>query len=396
MSKIAFTEDESLPDEGIIERPSFDRGARRADDEDEFPLFPTIRQDARKTIHHIKVYRMDPPDHGFKGEVPPAASLNDIALTYGNGLYNFEACLETGKALRRSHGVRINVPLPKKDLSSEAVPLARPAPEMQLLQWQAEQAKEQNSRLSDMSEHTMTALKDTSQSHIEAMRTLHTTSTDRDREFFRGMMESQQGFFASILSQQTQAHQQSLERQRLDHEQSMERARMNAPKPMDPMMTLRLIQQGMALALPASTRDDDDDGDGEDGDDDSPWGSAIRDGVGALKDVTEMFKAKALNDKAGAAVKAITSNAPETPTPTPARKRKRRPFFERSQVEKMARIKKVLSEKGIDFDSALDNIMVQLSSEQGAADEPTNESDATTEQAEDTAGPPEGDDIEPE
>ena len=414
MAQISFTtsEDEARDDENYIERreysSSYEKGAAKSEDEEAMPLFPKIRQDQRKTVHCINVYRRDPPHDGFKGTVPATASMEYIASLYGNGLYDFEACLEDGKILRRSHGVKISYE-PNGGKTKSSAPVMGGS--MDLLAWQAAQAEKDSQRASEAAGRSMDMVRSHAETSVAALREHMSGMQERDRTFFQTILQQQadlhatqtatmQTFFAAMLSQTQADHRHFMERSREEHRQTMEVVYANnRQQEQSPTLFLDLIRQGMLLASGGQNQTEDE----EDGDDEnSPWAESIREGISAVKDITEVFKTKQASQSAASPT---SGKAPSLPAsgqqpsarisqqPPTRRKRAVIPGIEKEDIRELARLKILLDQRGIDFSAQLKQL-TQMVAMGGLQPNVASESADPPEQVGEETGSAESDDSE--
>lgn len=345
MNQHAFMTDDER-EESIVERRERERTENgKVDNDEPIPLLPNITKDARKTIVALQVWKTDPPGDGYKGNVPPHADVETIAKRYGNGIYEFHGVTQDSKVLRRVQGVKISWEDPASfDPPAHPTPAPLPhAPADKLLDWQATQHAKDSERVESFARMSVESSHATAKQHIDTLAQTLRASQERDRDFFAGMMANQQNFFAAMFQQTTLAHAQAMERSREDFRQSiqvMQISHERATQAQDPSLLLGLFERGLALGS----------GSNPDSDEDSPpWGEVIKSGVGAIKDMTELAKIKAIGAPAKTLPPATLSKAAPT---TPAKKA---PPIDREQLAEVLRFKKIIEQKGLDFAGTVRN-----------------------------------------
>lgn len=355
MSGMPFLSDEDR-EETIIERRERERAENgRVDNDEAIPLIPNVKLDARKTIHAIQVWKTDPPGDGFKGAVPPHTNYETIAKRFGNGLYDFHAVTQDEKVLRRNQGVKISFTFDEPEDDSPSHPVA-PQADMRLLEWQAQEHTRSTQRTENFARMAVDSSRETAKQHLEMLSTHQKASADRDRDFFAGMMAQQQQFFAAIFQQSQTAHVQAMERSREDFRQTIQVLQMSherAQKANDPTLLLSLFREGLALGS----------GNSDEEDESEPWVDAIKAGAGAIKDMTEIAKIKAI------AVPKASPSLPEatqsTQAPSEHKQPKKQLPFDKNELSELIRLKRLMDQKGLDFASTLRNASAYFS---GASD----------------------------
>jgi len=338
-------------EESVIERRDRERGENtRVENEEGIPLIPNVKLDVRKTIHAIHVWKMDPPGDGFKGTVPPHTTYSTIAKLYGNGVYDFHACTQDEKILRRNAGVKISWAPPEIDAPEDDAPTHSGA-DMQLLRWQAEQHAKDSARVESFGRMVVDTTRATAEQQITAITKNQEATQSRDRDFFAGILAQQQQFFASMMAMTAQAHAMTTERSREDFRQTIQVLQMSherESKANDPTLLLGLFREGLAL------------GAGNDSDDDEtevPWVEAIKAAGGAIKDITGAANIRALavpkTPAASAARPVIENPAPAPATSTKPNKKK--PPFTREELAEVLRFKRIMDQKGMDFSQTVRN-----------------------------------------
>lgn len=363
-------------EELIIERRDRERlESGKVENDETIPLIPNVKTDARKTIHAIQVWKMDPPNDGLKGSVPPFTNHESIAKLFGNGIYDFYAVTIEGKVLRRHTGIKVNIPLPPPSLETPLSNHPSPDSHQRLLEWQSQQHAKETARIESFGKMAVDHTRDFSSQQLSAIRADAERQAERDRTFYSQQAAQTNQFFASMLSQAQQIHQHSMERQREDSKQFIHLLQMSherAAQASDPRNILGLLREGMLLAR------------GDDPEDDSPenaenvpvWASALREGAAAVKDITETYKIKAFAEANGGQnpLKAISQGIQKPPAlpktiPPPPRKLP----FTSNQVREMARLKTICAQRGLDFD-----VMLRNASQYFASGGPIDESEQQT------------------
>jgi DNA polymerase III gamma/tau subunit len=355
-------------EESVIERRERERAENGKIDNDELiPLIPNVRNDVRKTIACLQVYKRDIPGDGYKGDVDVTATMTSIARLYGNGVYDFHAVNQDGKVLRRQTGVKIAwVP------STETTPkTGTGGAEANLLKGQAEQHQRETARVESFGRMAVESTRDNAHQHIAALTAQQSAAIERDRAYFASLMAQQQHFFQSMMQQSQQMHQQNMERAREDFRQTIQVVQLSNERVAsanDPHLLLNMFKQG--LALNADNGQDDE----EETESENPWTEAIKAGASAIKDITDVAKINAITS-AKKPVRAplppkkrakplppaaplvspqenTLDSAGPIPSNTPAKREK---IFKPGELAEIVRLKKLLDMKGLDFAATVRN-----------------------------------------
>lgn len=348
-------------EEQIIERRNRDAENGKVENDENIPLIPNVKSDTRKTIHAIQIWKMDPPNDGLKGSVPPFTNHETIAKLFGNGVFDFYAVTIDGKILRRHTGVKVSLPppTPENSAKTESQPLENITAHMRLLEWQSKQYEKDSARVESFGRMAVEHTREFSTQQLQTMRTETERQAERDRIFFSQQAAQTNQFFAAMFQQAQQIHAQAMERQREDHRQTIQMltvTNQRAAEANDPRTILGLLREGMALAQLGAPADDEED---EEKEDKTPvWASAIKEGAAAVKDITETYKLKAFADANNSGtnpMKAITQGAAvQAPAKQLAKPGRRLPFTP-NQVKEMARLAAICKQRGLDFDVMLRN-----------------------------------------
>lgn len=347
-------------EETILERRDRERAeSGKVDNEETVPLIPNIKLDARRTITEIEVWKMDPPNDGFKGCVPTHTSLPAIAKLYGNGVYDFHAKTQDGKTLRRNAGVKVSWDDPNPKSPAEP-PNRSNSPDMQLLEWQAKQHAADAKRVEDFGRMVVETTKETANNQISAITKQSEATSIRERDFCAGLLTQQQTFFQTMMLTMQQSHQHSMERSREDFQQTIQlihAANERAVKSSDPSLLLSVFQQGLALASQNQSDDDEDSGE--------PWVEAIKTAAEAVKDITSTakFKSFVVAKQQGALPSqnrpsnpaSNPENKPETQPTNPPSKPAKKKIFTREEMAEIIRIKRIMDQQNLDFSATLRN-----------------------------------------
>lgn len=351
----AFLTDEDR-EESVIERRERERfDVTKVENTEEIPLFPNVKQDQRKIIASLLVFKMDPPGDGFKGRIAPTSDHETIARLYGNGVYDLHAAAPDGKVLRRN-SIKVAWQPPTEETPATHANGGDLGQVPKLLDWQASQHAKDAARTEAFARMSIEGAQANAKQHIETLATSQAASTERDRAYFASLQAQQQSFFQNMMTQTQQAHMMAMERSREEFRQTLQLMQISherAVKATDPTLLFSLFREGIALGA-GSTKDDDE------GDQSEPWAAAIQAGASAIKDITEVAKLKAIG--APKLPPALPVTTPPTPAATPANtptngkpKSTKPPPFDPSEVAELLRLKAILSQKGMDFGETVRN-----------------------------------------
>lgn len=368
-----FSED---AEESMIERRSTiearEAPSKKIDNEEEIPLIPNLKGDQRRTIVHLEVWKQDPPNDGFRGTVATTTDYASISKLFGNGLYEFRAVTQEGKVLRRHQGVRIAYTAPAEP-KPEPIYENPATPDLTLLKWQSEQHAADSKRIEDFGRMTVDTTRDIATTQLRSMTAQYEASIQRDREYHASLMQQQREFFQQMMLQAQTAHNQSMERTRQENNlvvQIMQQSHERLSRATDPTTLLNVFQQGMLL----NAGQDDEPEEIEDIDPGQPWVKALESGAGIVKDMVELSRAPKNNAQAPAP----TNTAP--PTQPPAKKKKSAPLFSKSELSTIIRAKRLMQQKGLDFEGTVNNALrylVQGAPVVSSDDEPEPDGDDT-------------------
>lgn len=317
--------------------------------DDTIPLIPNVQLSSSKAISYIQVERIDGPESGVKGQVPPNTNLAGVHALFGNGIYNFHACNERHKVLRRNDGIRISYPAKPQGMPGGLIPTAFPPPDMKLMQFQHEAHLRENERLEKFG-----------QMAIETTRQQGKESSESAQSFMKSAMDGMQTFFGAMLKQSDQTHTQAMERQREEHRQwrEQEAARRQEEREQNqanrererelnnPMLFLALFREGIQLGQHTGESPED------------PMIAAMKYGVDGLKEIGGMVrsfgtgpKTKGLPGKQQNPATPQQGKAPANGKVTnPARSGRK---FTQGEVKEMARVAAIVEQKGMDLETVL-------------------------------------------
>ncbi len=340
---------EENQEESVIERRGRDIENGKVDNDESIPLIPNVKNDVRRTIHQIEVWKTSQPNPGFKGAVPPSANIAAVARLYGNGIFDFHAVTADGKILRRNQSVSISVDSPQPDNPATSKPSGSGDATMSLLTWQADQHRAETERVQAFGKMAMDTTRNSGEGQLKTMAEMFRANQERDREFFASQNQSQREFFATMMQMQERQHSYAMERSREDNTRIisvLETTHAREAQANDPNRVLQLLQAGAQLYLGAGDEEEEEETPSPDNSA-SPWMDAFKVGVGAVKDLTEAAKFKA-------AVTTPMATAPTIPAPPPkqapaTKSEKRKPPLSRKEIRAILRAKAVMDAQGLDF-----------------------------------------------
>ena len=189
-----------------------DQGGPVENDEP-IPLFPNLDKDSRNVIAAIEVYKMTPPNDGFKGTVPATTTKEYLGRRYGNGMYNLDACNAAGECLRRVQNVKIDfTPADGAGAGPGAVPRPMVAGMFdgnmadRLLDRLSAEHEKSSQYAKELTSQTLKATQDQATTYAAMVREDAASRATRDREYFEAQQKQQNGFFAAMITQLQQLY----------------------------------------------------------------------------------------------------------------------------------------------------------------------------------------------
>jgi len=260
---------------------------------DPIPLVPDTDKRMAKRAVCVSVHRLDPPGHGFKGNVPVGVGLDYIARMYGDGNYTFEALNNKGEVLRKREAVTVAmgvdpITLQMKGATSatgkgNAVDAGLIAIIQDLTNKLTTIGNRDDAQTKDLIAQARAAAKE----HIEMATQLSKDASLRDHEHHVAQQAAQKQFFESILAAaqqganmlmtqlttiftqqqvwQAQNHQQTMQLMMAMHEREL---RSNNPEFM-----LKLFKEGMDAGASAG------------GPEGEPWERGLSLAFGGIKEL---------------------------------------------------------------------------------------------------------------
>jgi hypothetical protein len=222
------------------------------------PIFPELNRDSQHVITQLNITKLTAPGDGFKGTLPPTATLETIGREWGNGRYNIHGITQDGKILRRADNVAISLNAPPQ-AASRGPSLT---PDLQLLTFQANENDKNAARAAGLTEKHLTAIEQQAKAQ-----------TERDRAFFAEQARMQQNFLAAILGMQQSAFQQTLA--------VMEASRQRDAETNNPLLFLSLFREGMNMGRTLESDDDE-----------NPFVRGMQVGVNGLDKLANLFALK--------------------------------------------------------------------------------------------------------
>lgn len=202
------------------------------------PLFPELTKNAKHVIVKLAIFKMTAPNDGFKGYLPPNATLETIGRLYGNGRYDVHGLAQDDKVLRRNAGLSIALGEATGPQGTRPAPSGPTAPEMTLLTFQANQHDKDSSRQSA-----------TTDKHLAVVERQAIAQAERDRTFYSAITSQQQSFFANLMAFQSQSFQQTVTMLEQGHQRALAAA--------NPMLLLSLFKEGMTMGRGMESEEDD-------------------------------------------------------------------------------------------------------------------------------------------
>lgn len=348
---------------------------------DGIPLFEDADKRGIRTADYIKVFKLDQPHSGYKGQVPLSSTLETIAQLYGNGLYRFDVCNSKHRMMRSKENVRIDIPNPQLLATDKATGQAPGTNILELVRELSKShdkdierarldAKTVSDQVQNNSKEFVALVKTTTEATSNREREFLTAISAGQGEFFKGMMAMQGSNFAQIMAILTVSHQQTIESLKATQAQN------------NPLALVQVMMQGIMLGK----------GMGGDDDDQPDWLKAMTMTLGTGKDIFDKFASLKL---------AAASNPLIPPAPAKEQKteekpgskekiRKKNKLINEAELKALITLKKSLLNRGIELEQLLTDANTHYSasepSENPTEENPEVESD---EESEDESSTPE-------
>jgi hypothetical protein len=310
-------------DEVATPRATKDNDAPIANAED-IPLFEDADKRGFRTAAYIKVTKIDPPNAGYKGEVPLNSTLETIAQLFGNGLFNFAVCNHKHKTLRTQENVKISVqgsvtttaiaPSQGKDTSSQTV--------IDILDKFDKQSRQINDQVRTNSKEYTDLVKTTTEASAERERLFLTTVNKNNQEFFQGMLASQAQNFQQLMAMMVMGHQQTIESIRATQAQN------------NPLAFVEVLTKGLQMGRDM-------------GSDDPDWLKALGVGKSMVGDLAEIAKTARTNPKI------LTNGNKEAEAKNKGKEAPKERPLTREEIIELIKLKKSLLNRGIELEAML-------------------------------------------
>lgn len=385
----SIASDDDDKEETILERRERERPdpSGKADNDEYLPLIPDIKKDVRKTVVAIQVFKMDAPNDGLKGDVPPYTTPGSIAKLYGNGIFDFHAIAADGKTLRRMQGFKINIPVVKENDDPGKAIVSTDA-HFRLLEWQAQQHAKETARVEAFGRMAVDTTREFTERQLAATREAATSQVERDRQYHQTLMTSTQTFFHNMFQASEQMHIRSMERQREDFTQTLQYMRLSQENN-GPQHILGLLREGMMLAAGSGDEDEADEPAAEDPN--SQWIGVVKEGFGTVRELVEASKLKAMSDPQGPMrriTRGIQKKPASKPTPqgeSPAKPKRSLPdSLTPERLREIARLVEICDQRNLDFDSLVRNASQHLANGGNVGDEADASGGSSPDGAEET------------
>ena len=250
------------------------RAERPLTNQDAIPLLPNANKKTEREAVGIKVFKLDPPNSGFKGEVPLSADQAYIASQWGDGVYTLELFNDKRVTLKKVEGVKIAcgyVPNAGSERASDSIESERLS---------ATQENQREGRLDRIHREVLDRTTKLADKHTDLVMQSAERMSTREQSFFTSMIESARQSAAEERERSRQSHDQEMERIREQHRMDMEREReRNAAmlQQNNPANALELLRQGIELAGGMGS-----------GEPTEPWVKAVEHGVTGLKHLRDI------------------------------------------------------------------------------------------------------------
>jgi len=201
----------------------------------EAPLFAGSDMTNKRSIAKLRLIKLDAPGQGYKGEIPLGSTLESIAQTYGDGLYNIEACNSHYKILRTLQNQRIA-------LHSTGYQSEKATPALSLVGSNKDELDRVERLATQASQESVAQ----SNSFVTLVTTTMTAAAERERTFMAGVTRQSQDFAATMMTAQAQGFQQLMAMMQLAHTQTLEQLR-SLPKGDDGTKLIAMLMRGIDM-----------------------------------------------------------------------------------------------------------------------------------------------------
>lgn len=326
----------------------------------EVPLFPDADKDSRNTIAYLKIIRESKPKPGYKGQLPPNATLESISLKFGNGYYTIEACSEDHVVLRR----RTNVPISVDDAEEVGRAQSTDSNVMSILKNSQDSHQREVDRVMTLTTLANKAETERGREYTTMVRETAREARDAMNAFYQAGTKNQQDFFGALMASQAMAFQQTMALLNKGHEMQMIAVRENAAQN-NPMVYVQMMMQGMQMGRDLA------------GDDDNTpdWIKGMREGGDMLQNLLQLKQSNG----------AAPQQNPQAPTKRipPGTTSSGKKIFEVEELKKALALKETLREQGIDFSTYLEQARI---AHHKASEEPETAEDDASDASEDDGG----------
>lgn len=336
---------------------------------DSIPLFPDADKRGVRTAYYIKVYKLDQPHSGYKGQVPLTSTEETIAQLCGNGLFRFDVCNGSHKVLRSKENVRIDIPSSHLEKISDG---RSKGPETDILGLFKEINKSHErdiERTSKSAEIVNTQVQQNSKDFVTLIQALTQSAAERERAFLTSTSAGQQEFFKSMLASQGQQFSQLMAIMMMSHNQTIEMMKASSSQ-QNPLIFLEVMMKGLALGKDMG------------GDDDAPdWLKAIREGKDMFSSLADIAKIKALGTPPALTTPPPTSTpVPEPKKDTTQKPKKEQKLFSKNEITQLIQLKKTLLNRGIDLETLIKEANNHYSSDTAPDNKSEVDSDENSEE----------------
>lgn len=359
MSDAHFDPMENEDDETELDATVHVRGGRKSKDPDApiessdyLPIFPDYDKNAAKVIMGLDIYKLTPPNDGFRGQLPPQTTLQMIGRLYGDGVYNIHAVNQAGKVLRRRINEKITVNVGEVPNGAERVKHAPShSPDMALLNFQREAHREDAQRMAAMSKEASEQSRALTENHLKTVERTTEAQIARDREFMAAQLATQQTFFQSLFTLMHTSHVQQMEAERASRNYTLQVLQQSHERMLEsnnPMTMLALFREGMQT------------GAGMASDNQDPLQVIASSSIQGLKEIKQIMALK--SGTVARKLPSGTSATSEKPGGSAM-----------PPLEKLQKFRALLDKKGLTVEAVIDDLTKQLES---LPDEGEDEEDA--------------------
>ncbi len=246
------------------------------------PIFPNASKRESKIATVIAVTKLDPPGHGYKGQIPAASNLDYVARQWGDGNYTFEVLNGKNEVLRKREGVSVSCGVKPEDalVNKRVETVVTPKTNgdtSELLAF----VRELQTNTEKHNAALLAQVKELAKSHADMVMQSSRDAATRDHDYHRTQMLTQEGLFKTILAT-VQTNSETLVNQlQSSHDRQIQWQDMSFKQTYAMIMGLHKHEKEMLNTQMKFLEENA-------GSDEEPWLKAITVGVEGIKQLKEL------------------------------------------------------------------------------------------------------------